>query len=222
MYYSLFLAGFVAVSPGGGIEPPTTTPSVELDKEIHGSSRGFIVVHAKTNGQFVQWVALDSGLTLIPPQLLRDSKTAVLMAERAGRFRLLAYTAIADMPSAPTITTIVVDAASPPQNPTQPPESKATVWAVVIQPDGPLSPDLGANRKHAAWARLKERGVQLSWVELSAVDPSFANEITGLNPPILLVLHVRNLNGKPVSTVISRQSLPTPEVAERLVLEALR
>jgi hypothetical protein len=197
-------------------------PNVELDKEIHGSSRSFIVVNAKTNGQVVQWVALDPGLTLIPPQLLRDSKTAVLMAERAGRFRLLAYTAIGDVPSAPTLTTIVVDAASPPQNPPQPPTSSATVWAVVIQPDGPLSPDLAANRKHAAWARLKERGVQLSWVELSAVDPSYASEIQGLNPPILLVIRVRNSHSKPISTVISRQALPTPEVAERLVLEALR
>lgn len=200
----------------------TSAPIVELDKEIHGSPRGFIVVTAKSNGPIVQWVALDPGLTLIPPQLLRDSKTAVLMADRPGKYRLLAYTALGDTPSAPTTTTIVVNAATPTPNPPNSPDSDSAIWAVVIQPDGPLSPSLAANRKHAAWSRLKERGVNLSWIELSAVDPTYANDIQGLVPPILLILKVRTVDGKPISTVISRHSLPSPEIAERLLLDALR
>lgn len=222
MRYSAIVALLSASAIGQAADlpdKPISTPTVELDREVHGSSRGFIVVTAKTNGPVVHWVALDPGLTLIPPQLLRDSKTAVLMAEKAGRYRLLAYTALADSPSPPTITTIIVDAASP--APSNPPTPDTAIWAVVIQPDGPLSRDLAANRKHPAWARLKGRGVKLSWIEWSNVDPSYSNDLLGLAPPILLVLKVRTVKGKPVSTVVSRQSLPAAEVAERLVMEAL-
>jgi hypothetical protein len=203
-------------------------PALKLPVEVHGTSNSFIVINAETAGAVVRWVPIDSGLSLLPPQLLRDSKSAVVMAGK-GRYRLLAFTAKGDEPSEPAICLIVVDGTptppkpdppKPPDNPPPPPETPplAKFWTVVIQPDGPIHPDLAKNLKDAAWDRLRKRGVQTFRVEASMVHETYKADVKGLPLPGLLILREKP-DGK--AELVSKQALPSAEQAEKLVAEVI-
>jgi hypothetical protein len=203
-------------------------PALKLPVEVHGTSNSFIVVTAETAGTVVRWVPIDSGLSLLPPQLLRDSKSAVVMAGK-GRYRLLAFTAKGDEPSEPAICLIVVDGAptqpptppKPPDNPPPPPETPplAKYWTVVIQPDGPIHPDLAKNLKDAAWDRLRKLGVQTFRVEASLVHETYKADVNGLPLPGLLILREKP-DGK--AELVSKQALPSAEKVEQLVGEYVK
>lgn len=91
---------------------------VELPAEIRGEVGSFIAVRPKTDGKLVRYYSLDAGLNSFPAELLSDATATVVTAPRAGRYRLLAYTALGDRPSDPVIVTIVVGGAAPPPVPT--------------------------------------------------------------------------------------------------------
>jgi hypothetical protein len=88
-------------------------PALELPREAAGQPGDFVKVAAKTDGKAVRWVALDPGLNVFPVELLKDSKTAVVTAQKPGRYRLLAYTAAGDDPSDPAVCTVVIGDAPP-------------------------------------------------------------------------------------------------------------
>lgn len=90
---------------------------VELPAEIKGEVSSFIAVRPKTDGKLVRYYSLDAGLNSFPAELLSDPTATVVTAPRAGRYRLLAYTALGDRPSDPVIVTIVVGGAAPPTPP---------------------------------------------------------------------------------------------------------
>jgi hypothetical protein len=103
--------------------------TIKLPAEIRGSPAEFIRVAADTDGKIVRWLVLDKGLSLFPAELLKDTRTAVVVAREPGRYRLLAVTASGDVPSEPVICTIIVgDAPTPPPPP--PPASK--LWAIIV------------------------------------------------------------------------------------------
>lgn len=98
---------------------------LELPKEIKGDPGVFVVVVAKTDCRDLRWVAIDQGLSFIPPHLLKDSRTAVVMAGKPGRYRLLAYGAKGDVPTEPAICLVVISGADP--DPVVPPSPPAPV-----------------------------------------------------------------------------------------------
>lgn len=91
--------------------PPTLT----LPTEVKGDVTAFIKIPAVTTGKTVQWVAIDPGLNVFPIDQLKDTKTAIVTSARAGRYRMLAYTALADEVSEPAICVVVVG--QPPPEP---------------------------------------------------------------------------------------------------------
>lgn len=93
---------------------------LKLPAEVKGEPADFITVPAETNGKDVKWVALDVGLKVFPSSLLKDSKTAVVTAQKPGKYRLLAYTSDEKGPSEPAITTVVVAGVEPPTPPVPP------------------------------------------------------------------------------------------------------
>ena len=99
---------------------PAAPPGLDLPKEVRGDPSAFVRVPAKTDGRHVRWLALDPGLNLFPVELLKDSKTAVVTAARAGRYRLLAVTAAGDEPSEPVVCTVVIGEAPTPPTPPGP------------------------------------------------------------------------------------------------------
>ena len=56
-----------------------------------------------------------------PSNLLTDRKTTVVVASKAGKYRVLAYTAIDNKPSSPAITTLIVGNPGPDPLPPTPP-----------------------------------------------------------------------------------------------------
>lgn len=105
---------------------------LKLPEVVKGVPGSFAVVRAETDGKIVRWLLLDEGASLLPPELMKDTMAAVVFTPKAGRFRLLAYTARGDEPSAPVICVIEVADPKPPTPPTPP------------QPTDPLSVKLQA------------------------------------------------------------------------------
>lgn len=89
---------------------------LKLPDTIRGDEMDFITVTAETSGKSVMFVALDPGLKVFPSNLLSDPKSTVVTG-KSGRYRILAYTSINDMPTKPVITTVVIGNAAPPSPP---------------------------------------------------------------------------------------------------------
>lgn len=92
---------------------PAWSQTIRLPVEVKGDPGTFIRVVADTDGAHVRWYALDSGLALFPVDLLKDSKTAVVIAQAKGRYRLIAWTAKGDVPSLAVETVVVIGEVPP-------------------------------------------------------------------------------------------------------------
>lgn len=88
-------------------------PELSLPKEVTTEPGAFAVIPATTSGKTVTWKSIDAGLNLFPAALLKDTKTAVVIASKPGRYRLLAVTAAGDEVSEIAETVVVVGNAPP-------------------------------------------------------------------------------------------------------------
>jgi hypothetical protein len=79
-----------------------------LPATLAGDVGSFITVAATTEGKAVKFVAIDSGLQVFPAGLLVNPKATVVVANRPGRFRLLAYSSIGDVPTDPVVLVVIV------------------------------------------------------------------------------------------------------------------
>jgi hypothetical protein len=105
---------------------------VTLPAEVKGEPGTFVTVKAETDCAELKWLSPD-GLALIPPELLKDSRVAVVSTQKAGRYRLYAYGAKGDKASDPAFCTVVVGDAPPvPPGPTPVPPGPT--------PPGPVPP----------------------------------------------------------------------------------
>jgi len=103
------LAWVLLAASLAGAAPPELT----LPKEVQAEPGAFAVVPAQTPGKAVSWKSIDAGLNLFPSALLKDSKTAVVIASKPGRYRLLAVTAVGDEVSEIAETVVVVGTPPP-------------------------------------------------------------------------------------------------------------
>lgn len=100
---------------------PIAAQEIQLPKEVRGEPTAFIRVTAQTSLPQVKWLAVDPGLNLFPVELLKDSKTAVVTAPKAGRYRLLAVAAKDSTPTDPVFVEVIVgDAPAPGPTPPTP------------------------------------------------------------------------------------------------------
>ena len=122
MRWSLLILVFVAAGQA-------TAQYVKLPTEVRGEPSTFLTVKADTDCGTLRWFALDAGLSLVPPEILKDSRTAVVMAGRVGRFRVLAYGAKGGDASEPAVCVVVVGEPGPtppPVPPVPPPKPEPT------------------------------------------------------------------------------------------------
>ena len=80
-----------------------------------------IEIKAATDCKEVGWVAMTPGLIVFPSHLLKDSKTAVVWATKAGEYRLMGYTAKGDVLSKPAFAIVRIGMAPGP-TPVPPPD----------------------------------------------------------------------------------------------------
>jgi len=76
--------------------------------EVKGSPGAFITLVAETTGTEVRFVAMDEGLSIFPPDLLANKKATVVVGMKAGRYRVLAYSSVANKPTPPAICLVIV------------------------------------------------------------------------------------------------------------------
>lgn len=92
-----------APAPGPGpapIPPPIPNPGlppIRLPSVVKGDAGKLIEVAAETTGKVVRWESLDDDLLLTPPGST-DAKIWVI-ACKAGKYRLIAWTAVDGVPS---------------------------------------------------------------------------------------------------------------------------
>jgi hypothetical protein len=86
---------------------------LKLPAEVRGEVAAFVTVLAETSGKQVKFYPIDAGLSVFPAALLANPKATVVVAAKAGTYRLLAYTASGDIPSDPQICRLVIGGGKP-------------------------------------------------------------------------------------------------------------
>lgn len=116
-------------------------PAVDLKvpPKVEGATSEFIKITAETPGSTVKWKVIDPGITLFPMELLKDTKTAIVMASRPGTYRLFAVTALKEDVSDIAVVQVIIRGDTPPgpQPPPTPPPPPPP-------PDTPLVKELRA------------------------------------------------------------------------------
>jgi hypothetical protein len=114
---------------------------LDLPAKVNGTPGTFLSITASTAGKTVRWRSLDDGLALFPTDLLKDTKTAVVVGIRPGTYRLLAHTSINGEPTDAVQTLVVIsDGTTPPvppgptpPAPPAPPQTVAKLFALVVR-----------------------------------------------------------------------------------------
>jgi len=151
---------------------------IKLPAKIEGKPGEFLKIPADTTGAIVRWRVIDPGLNLFPMELLRDTKTAVAVALAPGKFRVLAWTSIKDVPTDAVECVVVVSSGPPPEpDPPAPPDPDpfvAELRAALTKEltDRPLLTELAKVCLNAsATARDPEYG------DVKAVRDLFASQV---------------------------------------------
>ncbi len=137
---------------------------IGVPAQVQGNPGEFIVVTATTKGDTVRWHCATPGLSMIPPRLLSDSKSVVVMAAQPGTYKLIAWTAVNNQPSECAVCLVAIGtppvppAPTPPAPPTPPgptpPTELMQALTDALTKDGKTSANLDACKKVAAVARI--------------------------------------------------------------------
>lgn len=85
-------------------------PKIELTKEISADVGDPVAIKAKTTGKIIKWLILDAdkrGIIAFPAEL-KNPNEMVFICKKPGNWKVLAYTALGDIPSEPAICVIKV------------------------------------------------------------------------------------------------------------------
>jgi hypothetical protein len=146
---------------------PKEKVSLLVPTTVSGEPGDFIRITATTNGKVVKWYVVDKGLKIFPAELLIDTKTAVVSSNKPGKYRVLAYTALADDASDPAVCTVEVVGPVPPPvppgptpgpvpDPTPPKVDKLFVICVVPDDESPAVAKVVGDA--SMWVRLEKAG----------------------------------------------------------------
>jgi len=179
---------------------------IKVPAKIEGKSGEFLKIPAETSGAVVRWRVIDPGLNLFPMELLRDTKTAVAVALAPGKFRVLAWTSIKDVPT-DAVECAVVVTSGPPPGPEPPPEPPdpfvAELRAALAKEasDRPLLAELSKVCLNvSAAARDSEYG------DVKAVRDLFAAQVSARIAPKLP--HVRGVLVRFLDTKLPTTAVP--------------
>ena len=103
---------------------------LSLPAQVKAKPSEFITISAKTDNPNVKFVMLDAGLNVLDKKLIADPKTFIAVASKNGKYKLLCYTAKADIPSDPVFCEIVVGDDEVTPDPDKPDQFKEIVQSV--------------------------------------------------------------------------------------------
>ena len=120
---------------------------IKLPAEVTAQPGTFVPLIAETKGEIVKFTAIDPGVSLFPAELLANKKSTVAVAMAAGRYRVLAWTALDGKPTDAVQVTLVVGNAPgpvPPSPPAPPPPAPPPVPPTPPAPVDDLAQILAA------------------------------------------------------------------------------
>jgi hypothetical protein len=176
-------------------------PTINLPASLTARPGRLVVVKATTNGKAVKWVSLSDEADLLP--YLDNS--AIFNAATPGTYRILAYTALGDVPSEPAICTVTVGEPTPPIPPGPPPipptPKVAKVWAVLIVDNTARTPEMAkVINSSTLWKGLEAAGHE--WRILDANSKAVTDyhygplvKEAGGVPALLLFKQQKNADG---------------------------
>lgn len=104
-------------------------PALKVPSEVTAKPATITELKAETAGKVVRWVPLTPGLSLRP---VDDGRT-LLFAGGPGRYELLAYTAVGDVPSDPARVVITIEGVDPGPAPKTPDELRQRIAAALAK-----------------------------------------------------------------------------------------
>ncbi len=107
---------FCSAAASRAAEPDPVPLKVPV--EVRAPPATIVEVKAETTGKVVKWISLTPGLSLRPI----DSGRLLLVSGPVGRYELLAYTALADIPSEPVRCAVIIG--RPPDPGPKPPDDR--------------------------------------------------------------------------------------------------
>jgi hypothetical protein len=117
-------------------------PRVSLPPLLKAEAGEWVVVPVSATGPTVMWYFPDPGLQempwdqLLPPDVAAKLRGKMVRARTPGEYRLVAWTARGDVPSAPAVCVLVVAGTQPPPpgppGPEPPPGPASKLWVVVV------------------------------------------------------------------------------------------
>jgi hypothetical protein len=172
-----FALCLLAAQAAGCVRPLAAAVELSLPAQVAGRPAEFVTVEAKTPAKALLWLPLDPGLSLFPMGLLKDQKTAVVLAARPGSYRLLAVACSGDEISAPGVCVVVVGEA-PPAPPGPPgPLAGSLKAAYALEADSGKAAQkedlLAAYRKAAGLAKTAASRADW-WSQVEAAAPQGA------------------------------------------------
>jgi len=88
-------------------------PALTLPPSVQGGVGKIIVLSVETQGKVVRFFPLDKGLDFADSKLLASPKIAIVTASAPGKYRVMAYSAIGDQPTEPSICVVEVAGSKP-------------------------------------------------------------------------------------------------------------
>jgi hypothetical protein len=127
--------------------------------------------------------------------MLKDETATVVVAQKAGRFRLLSYAGNQDGASEPAVTTVVIGTAPPPvtrppdkpTDPDKPAPPSGRRFFQVVYPSGVGRPAaVVAAMKLPAWAEVSAAGHGYAEMPLGELPQAAQEKLKGRALPLLL------------------------------------
>lgn len=106
---------------------------VSLPPEVKSPVGSFVVITATFDGSDIKYIPLTEGLQVLPPELLKDNKSFVAVANKAGNYKLMAISCKDNKLSNPAYTTIKVG--TDPDKPVPPPDQLKSIIESVYGAD---------------------------------------------------------------------------------------
>lgn len=190
-------------------------PKLTVPEKITATVGDFVEINAETDAKWVRYFPLSTGVKVFPPGKLADKTGTVILCNRVGNFRILAYTGNDDGGTEKIVTVEFkpepgqpppVDPTLPPEKPpTDPPPPQPTegLYFLIVRPDGQATPELTRIMGLPEWDQLRQKKHLAKDKTVTEADTLGVRLPEGTRLPCVVTLKtVTNAEGKKVSALV--------------------